>query len=178
MGDQRQRVDRLAGDRTSSFDEVALAIADLLVVERGIALAAALELVVEIDDHLGQRQLEGQQHALRIEVLHRLEGPAPARRELHQGADVLRRRDHADLHPRLGDRLDVAERRQLRRVVDDDLAAIVGQHARGTRPTARMRSGRGRTRARAAPGRSPCAAGRGSRSGSRSRARPTSPARS
>ena len=127
MGDQRQRVDRLTGDEHVHAHEVALAITDFLVVERCVALATALELVVEVDDHLGQRQLEGQQHALRIEVLHRVEGAAPPGRELHQRADVLARGDDADLDPRLGDRLDLAQRRHLGRVVDDHLAAAVGQ---------------------------------------------------
>ena len=39
MDDQRQRVDRLAGDEHVELDEVARAVADLLVVHRRVALA-------------------------------------------------------------------------------------------------------------------------------------------
>ena len=94
---------------------------------RGVALRAALELVVVVDDDLGQRQLEGHQDALRVEVLHRLEGAAPVRGQLHERADVRLGRDDRDLDPRLRDGLDVADGGQLGRVVDDDLAAAVGE---------------------------------------------------
>ena len=63
----------------------------------------------------------------RIEVLHVHERAAPVRRELHQRPDVARGRDDAELDPGLLDDLDVARVRQAGRVVDDDLAAAVGQ---------------------------------------------------
>ena len=81
MDDERQGVDRLAVDQDVQLDEVAGPVADLLVVHRGVALGAALELVVEVDDQLGERQLE------------MAAGPAagrgtPCRRRCHAGAST------------------------------------------------------------------------------------------
>ena len=126
VDDEREGVDRLAGDQHVELDQARLAIADLLVVHARIALRAALQLVVEVDDDLGQRQLEGEQHALRIEVLHRLEGAAAVGGQLDERADVRARGDDLDAYPGLGDGLDVAELGQLGRVVDDELASFDG----------------------------------------------------
>ena len=90
VDDDAERVDRLAVHEHVELHEPALAVADLLVVHRGVALGATLELVVEVDDDLGQRQLEGHEHARRVEVLHVEEGAAPVRAQLEERADVAR----------------------------------------------------------------------------------------
>src|SRR5439155_8772600 len=61
VDDHRQSVDRLAGDEDVEADKVGWSVADLLVVERGIAGGPGLELVVVVDDELGQRELEAHQ---------------------------------------------------------------------------------------------------------------------
>ena len=126
VDDHRQRVDRLARDEHVDPDEVRRPVADLLVVHRGIARGARLELVVVVDDQLRERQLEAHEDARRVEVLEVDEGAAPARRQLHERADVGRGRHHRQPDPWLADLLDVVDRWQLRRVVDADRAASVG----------------------------------------------------
>src|SRR5688572_15617548 len=58
--DQRERVDRLAGDEHVQLDEVALAEADDVVVEAGVAARPRLQLIVEVDHDLCERQLVDQ----------------------------------------------------------------------------------------------------------------------
>ena len=70
VDDEREGVDRLAVDEDVELDQLRGAVADLLVVHRGVALGAALELVVEVDDELGERHLEGHEDARRVEVFH------------------------------------------------------------------------------------------------------------
>jgi hypothetical protein len=64
VDDERERVDRLAVDQDVQLDQVRRPVADLLVVHRGVALGAALELVVVVDDELGERELEAQKDPL------------------------------------------------------------------------------------------------------------------
>ena len=139
VDDEREGIDGLAVDEDVDLGEVRRPVAELLVVHRGVALAAALELVEVVDDELRERHLEMEDDPGRVEVLHVDERPAAVRRELHQRADVLARRDDAELDPGLLDLLDVGRVREERRVVDDDAAAAVRRARRGTRPTAPTR---------------------------------------
>ena len=75
VDDERQGVDRLAGDEDVDLDEVGRPVAELLVVHRGVALGAALQLVEVVDDELGERHLEVEQDARRVEVLHVTNSP-------------------------------------------------------------------------------------------------------
>ncbi len=125
MDDQRQCVHRLARDQHVELHEVTGPVADVRVVEAGVARRAALQQVVEVHDQLGQRQLEMEVDAPRIEVLHRAELAAAAGGELHDRADVVGGGDDLGRHPGLADRLDLAGGRHLGRVVDDDLARAV-----------------------------------------------------
>ena len=56
MDDHAQRVDRVAIDQHAHFYKVAFAVADLVVIERGIAARNALQPVVEIEHHFVERQ--------------------------------------------------------------------------------------------------------------------------
>ena len=69
MDDQRQRVDRLAADEDVDAREVAGLEAGDVVVEARVATRARLQLVVVVEDDLGERQLVRQVNALRREVL-------------------------------------------------------------------------------------------------------------
>ena len=111
----------------STFARLRRAVAELLVVHRGVALAAALHLVEVVDDELRERHLEVEDDPGRVQVLHGHERPAPVRGQLHERADVLARRHDAELDPRLLDGLDVGGVRQQGRVVDDDHAAAMHQ---------------------------------------------------
>ena len=138
MDDQAQGVDRLARNEHVQLDQRRSPIARFLVVHRGVALAAALELVVVVDDELGQGHLEGHEHALRVEVLHVDKGAAVAGREIHQGSDVPARGDDPHPDPGLLDGLDVARAGHQRGVVHGHRATPVGEvdpvlHGRGAR---------------------------------------------
>ena len=106
--------------------ELGAPVAGGLVVEAGVPTGARLQLVEEVEHDLGQRDVVDELDPVLGEVLHLLH-LAPARlREVHERADVLRRREHRDRDVRLLDRLDLIRRRQRRRVVDD-LDPAVGQ---------------------------------------------------
>ena len=91
---------------TSTFTRSARCVAGRLVVEGGVALRAALELVEEVADHLGQRDLVDQLHALGRQVLELAHLAPPVLAQLHERARVvLRREDRAREH-RLLDELD------------------------------------------------------------------------
>jgi hypothetical protein len=55
--DDRERVDAVAVDQEVDLDDVRGAVLLELVVHRGVAARDALELVEEVEDDLGQRQL-------------------------------------------------------------------------------------------------------------------------
>ena len=68
--DRAERVDRLAVQQDVDADEVARLVAQRLVVERGVAPRPRLQLVEEVEDDLGERQLVVDLDALGREVLH------------------------------------------------------------------------------------------------------------
>jgi hypothetical protein len=105
--DHRKRIDRLVVDQDAHLDEIALAQADLLIVEAGIAAADRLQPIIEIEHHLVQRQL----------VIH-LRAPAhigeagldaaPVLTQLQDAAQIFVGRVDGGLDPRLVDLLDAA----------------------------------------------------------------------
>src|SRR5579884_3896797 len=113
--DQRQRVDRLAGDEHVDANELPRLEPREVVVEARVAARPRLQLVVVVEHDLRERELVRQVDAFRREVLHVVEAAPPVVAELHDGADVLLRDDDRRLHVRLLDLLDL--RRHLRRVV-------------------------------------------------------------
>ena len=58
MHDKRQRVHLIARKQDVELDELGGTVLVELVVERGIALGATLELVEEVQDELGERHIE------------------------------------------------------------------------------------------------------------------------
>src|SRR5450759_567993 len=86
--DQGQGVHRLAVHQDVELDEARRAVAQLLVVHRRVALAAALELVEVVDDQLRERHLEGEEDPGGVEVLHAREGAPSVRGQLHERTDV------------------------------------------------------------------------------------------
>src|SRR5687768_4109794 len=92
VDDHAERVYRVAVDQHVEPYEIALAIPEHLVVERGVAAADRLQSVEEVEDDLGERELPVELHARLVEVRHVLIDPAPFRAERHDRADVVRRR--------------------------------------------------------------------------------------
>ena len=110
---------RTSGDFTVAGD---------VIVERGVAARHRLQPVVEIEHDLVERQLVGDEHAIRRQVLEPLLHAALVLAQLQDPADVLRRRqDHRGDH-RLFDRLDARRIRHLRRAVDLVHLAVGGRH--------------------------------------------------
>src|SRR5438034_6540885 len=127
--DDRQRVDERARDEDVEAHEVGGAVLAELVVKRGVALRAALELIVEIDDDLGQWHVVLEHRARRVDIRHLEQRAALVLREIHDRPDVVRRRDERRLHPRLADLLDRPRIGEHRRVVDRDLVALLRDDA-------------------------------------------------
>ena len=70
MHDKRQRVDHLAVQQNIELDEVGLAVADELVIKRGITLCARFQRIKEVKDNLIERQLMVYLDPVRTEVDH------------------------------------------------------------------------------------------------------------
>ena len=79
-----------------------------MVVERGVALGARLQLVEEVEHDLGQRHAVVHLHAVGADVLHRAHLAAMVLAQVHHRADELLRRDDVGGHHRLDDPLDLA----------------------------------------------------------------------
>src|SRR5215210_5716109 len=121
VDDDGERVDGVAGDEDLDFDEVGGFVSERLVIVGGVALGAALHGVEEICDDLGQRQVVGELHPARRDVLHPDRDAAPFVAEAHHGAHVLLGADHGRPHDGLPDLIE--DLRELARVGDlDDLA--------------------------------------------------------
>ena len=68
--DHGERVDRVAVDQHVELHEVRLAVAEHVVVERGVAAAHRLHLVEEVEDDLRERELPVDLDALLVEIRH------------------------------------------------------------------------------------------------------------
>src|SRR6266542_2708620 len=123
MDDDGEGVHRVAVQQDVELDHLRL---EELVVERGVALGDRLELVVEVHDDLGQREVELDVAAL-AHVLERLVLAALVLGELVDLAHELGRHEDGAADVGLLDALDLVRRRQLRRVVDLDGLAL-GRH--------------------------------------------------
>ena len=99
MDDHGQGIDRRLGYQHFQLDQVRCAIAVKLIVHRGIAARAALQLVVEIDDHFGQRQVIVHHNAAGRRMLLLDELPAALACQVHNRAVELFRCKNLDSHP-------------------------------------------------------------------------------
>ena len=104
VDEHRERVDGVAGQQHVELDAVRRGPqAGQLVVQRRVAAGARLQLVEEVQDDLGQRQVVGELHALGGQVVHAGVLAAALLAELHDRADVLLRREDRRLDVRLAD---------------------------------------------------------------------------
>ena len=142
MDDEGQGVHRVAVDEDVELDQGLRPVTDELVVHRGVAGGAGLELVIEVEDDLVEGKLVGQEDALGADVFHLLLLAALALEELEDVAEVLVRRQDEGLDDRLLDLRDSLGIGKLGGVVDlDDLARRVRHpvaHARGRRDEAQL----------------------------------------
>ena len=104
--DKRQRVHLVARKQDIEFDELGGTIFVELVVERGIALGAALELIEEVQDELGERHIEAHLDRFARQVDHVGCNAAVLDSKLHDGTRILGRADDLCLEVGLFDTLD------------------------------------------------------------------------
>lgn len=89
VGEGREGIDTLAIEEDIGLDEAAGTIAYGVVVERGVAAAYALELVVEIEDNLGQGHIEVEFYAVGGYVILTSLYATFLEAELHDGAYIF-----------------------------------------------------------------------------------------
>src|SRR3989344_3526130 len=109
----RERIDGLIGDHDLQFHDIAYAVTERLIVHRSVSRRGALQFIVEIDDHIHKRRLEGEKDALFIDVFRILVLGADGLREIHHIAQVLARTDYRQRDIGLIDRLDGRRIRQI-----------------------------------------------------------------
>ena len=103
-----------AVEQDVDLHQVGAVVAGRLVVEAGVALGAALQLVEEVDDDLGQRHAVHQLDPLGREVLELLHLAAAGLAQVHERARVVGRREDRDREVRLLDGLDLGAVRASR----------------------------------------------------------------
>ncbi len=118
MHNRSQRVHRLAVDQDFQFLQFIGAIFGKLVIQRGVALGARLQLIEEVHDQLRERDGVIQLDAVRGRIFRPSEFAAPPRDHFHDGAVILGGGDDFDVHPRLADFDNFAGVGQFRRGVD------------------------------------------------------------
>src|SRR6266436_6430473 len=128
VGDDAQRVHGVAVEQDVELDHVGLAELEEVVVERCVALRDGLELVVEVDHDLREREVELDVAPL-AEVLERLVLAPLVLRELVDLAHELRRHEDGAADVGLLDPLDLVHGGQLRRVVDLEGLPLQRHHA-------------------------------------------------
>src|SRR5439155_14552650 len=106
VDDRRQRVDAIAVHQNVDLHEVADAEADEVVVHRSVPAGRALEAVVKIVNHLGQRHLVDQNHARGADVFGLLVDAAAILAQLHHRPDAVGRQDQVHEDVGLADFLD------------------------------------------------------------------------
>ena len=97
MDHDAERVHGVTVDEHVQLDQRVAAVSRELVVQRAVAAGDGLELVVEVQNDLRERELPVELHARGVEVLHAEILPAPLLPQLHDRADVVGRRGDARL---------------------------------------------------------------------------------
>ena len=87
MDEGGQRIRRLAVQQYIQFHQARGAVADDMIVEGGIALRDALELVVEVEDYLRKRHVVVEFDAVGSDVVLAHQCTAFVQAELHHGAE-------------------------------------------------------------------------------------------
>ncbi|CAB5014047.1 unannotated protein [freshwater metagenome] len=128
MHDRAERIDSLAVQEDVDLHEIGLLLALQLVVEGGIAASAALQVIEEVEDDLGERERVAQLDPLLREVVHAEERAAALLAQLHDRADELARQDDGGPDDRLEDLRDLLGR-ELARIRHDDLVAVIAHDA-------------------------------------------------
>ncbi len=124
MDHRREGVHRHLVDEEVDLHEGGRLVAVGLVVEAGVALGAALQLIEEVDHDLAQGDPVEQLDTLGRDVLHAVELAAPRLAEIHDRADVLGRHDEGGPEHGLVDVVELAGLGHLARVVEAGLGTV------------------------------------------------------
>src|SRR6266545_1612128 len=101
VDDDAERVHRVAVEQHVELYQLGRPVGEELVVERRVAARDRLQLVVEVENDLGERKLPVELDARRVEVVHSLIHAPPLLTQIHDAADVVRRHEDPRLHERL-----------------------------------------------------------------------------
>src|SRR5438876_12097196 len=124
VDDDRERIHGFTVQQHVELDEIGRAVLEELIVERRVTAGDGLQLVVEVEDDLGQGEFPAELDPRRVHVVHALVHAAPLLAQLHDGADVLGGCHDPRLHVGL---LDVVDRRAVRhqaRILDQLHGAV------------------------------------------------------
>ena len=124
MDDKRQRVHLVARKQDIELNELGGTVLVELVVERGIALGTALELVKEVQDELSERHIEAHLDRFARQVDHVGRDAAVLDGELHDGTRVLRRADDFCLEVGLLNALDARSLGEILRAANINHLAV------------------------------------------------------
>ena len=90
------------------LDQVGHLLTGRLVVQRGIALGAGLELIEEVEDDLGQRQRVTHLHPVLGQIVHTVQRAAPLLTQFHDRTDEVGGGEQRGPDHRFVDRVDLA----------------------------------------------------------------------
>ena len=89
--DERESVDRLAGDEHVELYKLALLIAGQMIIERGVAFRDRFQAVVKIEHDLVERQLVNEHHAVGRDVFELFLHAAFFVEQRQNAAEIMRR---------------------------------------------------------------------------------------
>ena len=118
VDEARQGIGRVAVEEDVEFAEPRRTEAGDMVVERGVALGYGFQLVVEVEDHLRQRQVVAELDAVGRDVVLADESPSLIHAELHDGAVEIGLGDNLGADEGLFYVVDEGRSRKAGRVVD------------------------------------------------------------
>jgi len=105
-------------DQDIHFNEVGLAVVGVFVIHGGISAAHAFEAVIKVDQHFVEGQIAGEHDPLCIDGIGSGDRPPLLHYQLHHIAHVFGRCDDGGNDEGLLHRLDLADIRQVGRIID------------------------------------------------------------
>ncbi|MNC84958.1 hypothetical protein D3C83_05280 [compost metagenome] len=127
MHDQRQRVDALPVDQNVELDEIAGAIFEEVVIERGVTTGNGLQAVKEIHHDLVQRQFVSE-HDLPPEILHIALYAALLHAKRDHGADIVLWHENGSGNDRFADFIDLRGIGKLRGIFNFEHRPVAQRH--------------------------------------------------
>ena len=124
MDNNRQRVHLVARKQDVELHKLGWTVLVELVIQRGVTLGAALELIEEVQDEFSERHIKAHLDRFAREMDHVGRHAAVLDGELHDGTRILGRTDDLGLEVGFLDTLDTCGLGQVLRAADIDHLAI------------------------------------------------------